>query len=206
MNAEVFKNEIPRTASLKTATSKTETIKGEVNFNRSWSFLNAFVPVVLSMSLLFSQSTFALTSQSLIGAAHAEIGKSKNTSCSTYVMRVLNRVGISVGSFQANGFHFVMQSKLPSWGKSAFRGNAARPALRNYLNSYPDGTAFFAQWKRSGRSGHVAIVQKRGFNRFQIFQAQQGLARPHTKPVTIEGLLYARNQYGDRSNLTLWAP
>lgn len=106
----------------------------------------------------------------------------------------------------ANGFHSSMQKHLPSWKSqrfSAYEGNG-RPALRAFLNSFPNQTAFLAQWVRSGRSGHVAMVVKNGPNKFTIYQAQLGRALPHSKGASVEKLLYPRNQYGDRSNLRIF--
>jgi|GEM_PF-7024215 len=91
----------------------------------------------------------------------------------------LIQAGYNFGSFMANGFHSSMQRYLPSWQSKRFSANesSGRVALKSFLNSFPNHTAFLAQWVRAGRSGHVASVEK---------------------------LLYPSNEYGDRSNLRIF--
>ncbi len=158
----------------------------------------------------FSTNAFALsaeaTSTSLVSAARSEVARgSSDTSCSAFVKRVLNRAGYRVQGFMANDFGAQARRYMPSWSAKAFRaGSEGRGSLRAFLNNAPNNTAFVAQWIRSGRSGHVAIVVKEANNLYRIYQAQMGLSRPHSKQVGVDRLLYSRNSYGDRSNLRVY--
>lgn len=145
-------------------------------------------------------------SPAVIAAAKAEIARgSDETACSIYVKRVLNRADFGVQGFMANEFGAQARRYMSSWSvKPFYAGSDGRTNLRSFLNSAPNNTAFVAQWIRSGRSGHIAVVVKEANNLFRIYQAQLGLSRPHSKQVGIDGLLYARNSYGDRSNMRLY--
>ena len=118
----------------------------------------------------------------------------------------MNRAGYPLTNFLANDFRSQIDRYLPSWHRQQFLadGSDGRQALRGFLNSFPDHTAFLAQWVREERSGHVALVVKESANRFGIYQAQMGLSVPRYKSVSIEGLLYSPNEYGDRSDLRLF--
>jgi hypothetical protein len=129
------------------------------------------------------------------------------TDCSTYVSRVLARAGTPVGGFLSNDFGKVMASHLPNWKRRDFSTDhpgGDQVALRDFLNGFPDGTALLAQWRRVGKSGHIAIVEKLASDQFMIFQAQQGRALPHASPARVSQLLYAPNAYGDRAHLSLY--
>ncbi len=170
-----------------------------------------FVATTLALLCLsFSTNVLAVSrgasSPVIISAARAEIARgSSETSCSLYVKRVLNRAGFKVQGFMANDFGSQAKRYMSSWNVKAFyAGSGGRGSLRAFLNGAPNNTAFVAQWLRSGRSGHVAMVVKEANNLFRIYQAQMGLSRPHSKQVSIDGLLYSRNSYGDRSNLRVY--
>ncbi len=124
------------------------------------------------------------------------------TDCSIYLRRVLARAGMPVAGFSSNDFHKVMAKYLPHWKHREFSTDnpgADQSVLRNFFNGAPDGTVFLAQWPRVGRSGHTAIVGKVSFDRFVIFQAQQGLSLPHEAAARVSQLLYA----GGRAHLRL---
>ena len=148
----------------------------------------------------------------VVNAANAEIDLSnatgsKDTQCSDFVASVLRRLGYKVEAFQANEFNEVAARVLPAWQMTEFTTEnleSSRAELRHYLNSYPDHTAFFAQWPRVGQSGHVAIVEKIAADSYLIFQAQAGLNTPYRKAAKVESILYGTSGV-DRSKLRLWA-
>ena len=148
----------------------------------------------------------------VVNAAAAEIDQSnasgnKDTQCSNYVAAVMRRLGYKVSSFHANDFQDVAAKVLPDWKMTEFTTEdlaKGRLELRQYLNSFPDHTAFFAQWPRTGQSGHVAIVEKVGDDSYVIYQAQAGLNTPYKKAAKVESLLYGTIGV-DRSRLRLWA-
>lgn len=169
-----------------------------------------FATSLALMCFSFSSNVLAVTrgpaSPAVISAAKAEIARgSSETACSIYVKRVLNRAGFGVQGFMANDFGAQARKYMSSWSvKPFYAGSEGRANLRSFLNSSPNNTAFVAQWIRSGRSGHIAVIVKEANNLFRIYQAQQGLSRPHSKQVSVDGLLYARNSYGDRSNMRVY--
>lgn len=169
-------------------------------------FATSLAMLCVSFSLNASAVPRGAASPALISAARAEIARgSSETACSIYVKRVLNRAGFRVQGFMANDFGSQAKRYMSSWNVKAFRaGSDGRGSLRAFLNSAPNNTAFVAQWLRSGRSGHIAMIVKEANNMYRIYQAQMGLSRPHSKQVSIDGLLYARNSYGDRSNLRVY--
>ena len=147
----------------------------------------------------------------VVNAAIAEINlanqnHSTDTQCSDFVASVMRRIGLQVHGFRANDFHEVAAKALPTWKMTEFQADdlsAARDSLRRYLNSFPDHTAFFAQWPRTGQSGHVAVVEKVSDNTYMIYQAQGGLNTPYSKSVKIEGLMYGTLGI-ERSHIRLW--
>lgn len=156
-------------------------------------------------------SDFSSDSSEVVNAAQAEIDhanqmESKDTQCSDYVAAVMRRLGLVVPAFHANDFDKIAAKFLPGWSMTEFTTDdlsAGRASLRQYLNSYPDHTAFFAQWPRTGQSGHVAIVEKVADDSYIIYQAQAGLATPYKKATKVEALLYGTAGV-DRSKLRLW--
>ncbi len=161
----------------------------------------------------FSTASQASTEQpDLLSAAKLEIAFSnangnKETACSTFVMKVLNRAGHSVSAFSANDFEAVAANNLPSWNSKSFRAEDSQnnqDELRGFLNSLSDGSIVIAQWPRINRSGHIAFIEKVSDDSFVIYQAQAGLSLPHKKSTTIESLLYIRNQWGDRSHMRIF--
>lgn len=168
--------------------------------------------LAITMALLFfsfSDNVFAgAASPKLISAAKAEIARgSDDTACSAYIRRVLNRAGYPVQGFMANDFGAQARRYLSSWSIKAFHAGSeasGRNALKRFLNAAPDKTAFLLQWIRSSGSGHVAMVVKEAANLFRIYQAQQGLHTPYSKITSVDGLLYSRNEYGDRSNMRVY--
>ncbi len=160
----------------------------------------------------FSTSVQASEQPNLLVAAKLEIAASnangnKETACSTFVMKVLNRAGYAVPAFSANDFEAVAATYLPSLTSRNF--NAAdsennQGRLREFLNSLGDGSVVIAQWPRINRSGHIAFIEKVATDSFVIYQAQAGLSLPHSKPTTIDALLYIRNQWGDRSRMRIF--
>jgi hypothetical protein len=154
------------------------------------------------------QTETASPSRRLIQAARSVIYQGRSeTSCSLYVYRIMNQAGYKIGSFTANEFGWHMRNNFPYFKEKAFYAGseaAGRGALRYFLNSAPNSTAFLAQWIRSGRYGHVALVVKEDTDVFRIYQAQLGRAPAHSKITSIENLLYAPNAYGDRSRLRLF--
>lgn len=179
-------------------------------------FLRLILPLFVLIATAGCGKAGAFTAASedslLIEAAKEEISISnstnnKETACSIFVRNVLKRAGYSVPSFMANEFDGIVAQYLPTWTGLAFTAGSTdhgKDALRATLNSYPDHTAFLAQWPRANMSGHVAILEKNGPDEFTIYQAQQGRATPHMKATTVEALLYARNQYGDRTHLRIF--
>lgn len=173
-------------------------------------FVFAFLSTLLTACAGYASGLSAENSE-VVNAADAEIDHSnatgnKDTQCSTYVAHVLRRMGFQVPAFQANDFDKIMTQYLPDWKMTEFTVahlDEGRASLREYLNSYPDHTAFFAQWPRNGQSGHVAIVEKVAGDSFVIYQAQAGLNVPYKKPTKIESLLYGRAGV-ERSHLRLW--
>lgn len=177
--------------------------------------MKAFVLTFIATSLVacagYADGEFSSENSDVVNAANAEIAQSnatgnKDTQCSNYVAAVLRRLGYKVSSFRANDFHDIAAQYLPDWKKTEFTTEdlaESRADLRQYLNSYPDHTAFFAQWPRNGESGHVAIVEKVADDSYLIYQAQAGMNTPYKKAVKIESLLYGRLGV-DRSRLRLW--
>ena len=147
----------------------------------------------------------------LVTAANAEIAESnatgaQDTQCSDFVAKVIRRTGLNVPGFHANDFNKIAATYLPQWKLTEFTTAdlpAGRAALKAFLNSTPDHTAFLAQWPRLNQSGHVAIVEKVAEDQFVIYQAQGGLSLPHSAPVKVESLLYGIEPV-DRSHLRLW--
>jgi hypothetical protein len=147
----------------------------------------------------------------LVGAATAEIADSqatnnKDTQCSDFVAKVLRRTGLNVPAFHANDFDKIAAKYLPEWKMTEFTTEDlanGRSSLKQYLNSFPDHTAFLVQWPRTGQSGHVAIVEKLANDSFMIYQAQGGLNTPYAKATKVEGLLYGTVGV-DRSRMRLW--
>lgn len=173
--------------------------------------LSAVIFIATSVLACAGYSSDFSSSSEIVSAAQNEIADSKadgsqDTQCSDYVAKVLRRTGVNVPAFRANDFDKIMAKYLPSWKMTEFTTDdlqAGRAALRDYLNSYPDHTAFLAQWPRVGQSGHVAIVDKVGENNFVIYQAQAGLSLPGSKQTKPESLLYGSSGV-DRSRLRLW--
>jgi|GEM_PF-2845188 len=147
----------------------------------------------------------------VVNAAQAEIEhanqlNSKDTQCSDFVAAVLRRLGLQVPAFHANDFDKIAAKYLPQWSMTEFTTEDlanGRASLRQYLNSFPDHTAFFAQWPRNGQSGHVAIVEKVSYDSYVIYQAQAGLSTPYKKAAKVESLLYGSVGV-DRSKIRLW--
>lgn len=177
---------------------------------------------VLSFSVLISGcagysahvdlSGESATAADLVKAAKEEVRisdeeKSQETACSIFVLKVLKRSGIEMKPFTANGFSDFVETVLPDWIREEFSihdASRGREALRYYLNEAHDGSAFIAQWPREGRSGHIAIIEKVAHDKFIIYQAQSGRATAHSKETSVESLLYAKNQWGERAKLRLY--
>ncbi len=183
----------------------------KISRSSTWVCLFAIIFAVSAKSSAAKVSQ-ELFSSRIIQAAQAQIRFSQEsgdaeTACSIYVLKVLNRAGFPSSGFTANEFDQEVLRSLSFLNSSSFLiSNNDRESLRAFLNSKPDNSAFLAQWVRIGRSGHVASVVKEGSNRFTIYQAQQGLSRPHSKVATVESLLYSPTATGDRSNLRLFYP
>jgi surface antigen len=171
-----------------------------------------FLSVSLAACAGYADTNLASENSDVANAAGAEIDSSnatgnKDTQCSDYVASVLRRLGYKVEAFHANDFDQVATKILPDWKMTEFTTEnleTGRIALRQYLNSFPDHTAFFAQWPRVGQSGHVAIVEKIATDSYVIYQAQGGMNTPYKKVTRVESLLYG-NVGVDRSKLRLWA-
>lgn len=159
----------------------------------------------------YAQGDFSSSNSDVVNAANAEIDHSnstgnRDTQCSNYVAAVLRRLGYKVPAFRANDFDQIAETYLKGWQKTEFSTeelSEGRAELRKFLNSAPDHTAFFAQWPRTGESGHVAIVEKVAEDTYKIYQAQAGANTPYSKNVPVESLLYGRMGV-QRSRLRLW--
>jgi hypothetical protein len=170
-----------------------------------------FIATSLVACAGYANQEFSSENSEVVNAANAEINQSnatgnKDTQCSNYVAAVLRRLGYKVPSFRANDFHDIAAQYLPDWKKTEFTTDdisESRASLRQFLNAFPDHTAFFAQWPRNGESGHVAIVEKIADDSYLIYQAQAGMNTPYKKAIKVESLLYGRLGV-DRSRLRLW--
>lgn len=130
-------------------------------------------------------------------------GRKLGTACNFYVHRVLQVAGFAYKIFMANEFHLYAKKHFRSYKAEQFRGDSSYsdiPRLKDYLWSYPERTAFIAQWRRPGRHGHIAMLERID-EKLVIYQASLGKKTPRKDQTTLENLLNANG----RRNLTIFS-
>lgn len=130
-------------------------------------------------------------------------GRKLGTACNFYVHRVLQAAGFAHEIFMANEFHLYAKKYFRSYKAEQFRGDSSVSdlnRLKNYLWAYPERTAFIAQWRRPGRHGHIALLERID-DKLVIYQASLGKKTPRKDQTTLENLLNANG----RRNLTIFS-
>lgn len=136
-----------------------------------------------------SPSTANLSSLKFIRTAYDVVvneGKKLGTACNRYVMRVLQLMGFnSRDGFVANGFDIYAKKNFKNYKAHTFSNTKE---LDLHLKSYPERTAFILQWKRAGRHGHIAILERYN-NKYFIYQSSLNSYTPKVGATTVNSLL-----------------
>lgn len=129
-------------------------------------------------------------------------GRKLGTACNFYVHRVLQAAGFVHHIYRANDFYLYPPKYFSHYKEEKFTRGASdseEERLKRHLWSYPEGTGFIMNWKRTGKHGHIALVERVG-DKLVIYQASLGTKLPRKDQTTVASLLY-----GNRKNLTVYS-
>lgn len=124
------------------------------------------------------------------------------TPCNFYVSRVLVLTGYSKDRFRANDFDIYARKNFASANVERFTAanlESERLRLKRHIWSFPSRTPFILQWERSGKPGHIAIVERVG-DKLVIYQSSLNRFIPRKEQTSISDLLGR-----GRSKLTIYA-